>query len=79
VTLPTIDGKKKDEVVDAGYSRAAIWPCGDQSFPLLQYIDPYGDAMFNGLQMPDVQKELDLLVEKTSSDEQRMCSVGFVN
>jgi hypothetical protein len=69
--LQTIDGKKRDEVVDAGYSLAAIWPCGDQSFPLLQYIDPYGNAVFNGLQMAAVRKELDVLVERVSSDEQR--------
>jgi hypothetical protein len=69
--LQTIDNKKGDEVVDPSYSLGAIWPIADQSFPLLQYIDPYGSTVFNGLQMPEVQKELDLLIGKASSDEQR--------
>ncbi len=69
--LQNIDGKKSDEVVDPNYSLAAIWPLADQSFPLLQYIDPYSNTMFNGLQMPEVQKELDLLIGKVSNDEPR--------
>ena len=69
--LQTIDGKKENEVVDSRYSLASIWPFGDQSFPLLQYIDPYGNTVFNGLQMPEVQKELELLIGKALSDEQR--------
>jgi hypothetical protein len=69
--LQTIDNKKGDEVADPSYCLGAIWPIADQSFPLLQYIDPYGNTVFNGLQMPEVQKELDLLIGKASSDEQR--------
>jgi hypothetical protein len=71
VILQTIDGKKLNEVVDYSYSLARMWPFGDQSFPLLQYVDPYGNTVFNGLQMPEVQKELELLIDKASSDEQR--------
>ena len=71
VILQTIDGKKGDEIVDPDYSLATTWPFGDQSFPLLQYIDPYGNTVFNGLQMPEVRKELDLLIDKAPSDEQR--------
>jgi hypothetical protein len=57
--------------VDSHYSLASIWPFGDQSFSFLQYVDPYGNTVFNGLQMPEVQKELELLIGKASSDEQR--------
>jgi hypothetical protein len=75
--LQTVDGKKANQVVDSRYSLASIWPVGDQSFPLLQYIDPYGNTMFNGLQMPEVQRELDILVGKASSDEQKdiLCQI----
>jgi hypothetical protein len=69
--LQTIAGKKLDQAEDSGYSLAAIWPFNDRSFPLLQYIDPYGNAVFNGLQMSEVQKELDPLIRRAANDEQR--------
>jgi hypothetical protein len=75
--LQTIDNKKGDEVADPNYCLGAIWPIADQSFPLLQYIDPYGNTVFNGLQMPEVQKELDLLIGKASTDEQRSILRGI--
>ncbi len=71
VILQTEMGEKKDEALDIHYSLAPLWPCGDQSFPLLQYIDPYGSTVFNRPQMPEVQKELDILISSASSDEQR--------
>jgi hypothetical protein len=69
--LQNINGKREAEVVDSNYALAHIWPVGDQSFPLLQYIDPYGNAVFNGSQMPEVQRELDILAGKALSDEQK--------
>jgi hypothetical protein len=69
--LQNINGQREAEVVDSNYSLAHIWPIGDQSFPLLQYIDPYGNTVFNGLQMPEVQRELEILVGKASTDEQK--------
>jgi hypothetical protein len=71
VFIQTINGKKHGEVFDMNYSLAQLWPIGDPSFPLLQYIDPYGNAIFNGAQMPQIQKELQLLIEQPSSEEQR--------
>ncbi len=71
VRLQTEMGEKKDEVLDICCSLTHLWPCGDQSFPLLQYIDPYGSTVFNRPQMPEVQKELDILISCASSDEQR--------
>lgn len=69
--LQNINGQREAEVVDANYSLAHIWPVCDQSFPLLQYIDPYGNTVFNGVQMPEVQRELEILVGKASTDEQK--------
>jgi hypothetical protein len=71
VYLQNIHGKKKDEVFDINYSLAKVWPVSDPSFPLLQYIDPYGNVIFNGSQMGEVQKELGVLIEQSSSEEQR--------
>jgi hypothetical protein len=34
------------------------------SVRLLQYVDPYGDAVFNYLQAPDVLFDLDTLMEQ---------------
>jgi len=31
---------------------------GNPSFPLLQYVDPYGNVIFNKLQMPDLLAEI---------------------
>jgi hypothetical protein len=69
--LQTVDGKKQSEVVDPAYSLAKIWPVGDQSFLLLQYIDPYGNTIFNRQQMPEVEKEIDILLGGTLTAEQR--------
>ena len=71
VILQSIDGNKQDQVGDPDYCLALVWPSGDPSFPLLQYIDPYGNTVFNGLQMPEVQKELKRLIGMASSDDQR--------
>jgi hypothetical protein len=71
VYLQNLKGEKEDQVFDLHNSLARLWPISDPSFPLLQYIDPYGNVIFNGMQMPEVRKELELLVEKSSSDEQK--------
>jgi hypothetical protein len=71
VYLQTLDGKKEDEVFDPHNSLARLWPIGDSSFPLLQYIDPYGNVIFNGSQMAEVQRELDLMAVRSANTEQR--------
>lgn len=70
IILQTINGKKIEDVVDWEYTLADLWPFGDQSYPLLQYLDPYGNTFFNGIQMPEVQKELDLLITRTVTEAQ---------
>ena|SRR5579864_29382 len=71
VYLQTLDGKKEGEVFDLNNALAKLWPTGDKSFPLLQYIDPYGNVVFNAAQMAEVQRELDLISARSSNDEQR--------
>lgn len=69
--LQSIEGKREGEVTDPTCSLEAVWPCGNQEYPLLQYIDPYGNAIYNGLQMPEIRRELDILAEHAQSDVQR--------
>jgi hypothetical protein len=38
---------------------------------LLDYVDPYGDTVFNQLQMPQISRELDDLLSSTESPEAR--------
>lgn len=71
VILQTVDGKKEDEILDPEYLLAEIWPVGDSAFPLLRYVDPYGNTIFNRQQMQEVEEELSILIQKVSSDKQR--------
>jgi hypothetical protein len=70
VYLQTIHEKKLDQVNDMDYCLAEVWPTADPKFPLLQYIDPYGNAIFNGLQMSQLKKEIASLKEVAITDEQ---------
>jgi hypothetical protein len=66
-----VDGSKRyATAVDKNYSLARLWPIGDSSFPLLQYIDPYGYTFFNGAQMPQLIQEVERLIGLATSDEQ---------
>jgi hypothetical protein len=69
--LQDMHGKQERKVCDLHYCLARLWPIGDKSFPLLQYIDPYGNVIFNGIQMAEVERELDILLERCSSQEQK--------
>ncbi len=40
-------------------------------FPTLRYIDPYGNTVFNGLQMKPLIQEFGILRARASTDEQR--------
>lgn len=67
--LEDIHGTRRlESVVDSTGGLNRCLPIDDPSFPLLQYIDPYGNAVFNPKQMPQLIDELDRLVER-SSDE----------
>ena len=51
VVLQDIRGCAIDQVLDPNCLLQRIWPIEDGSFPLLQYIDPYGNTIFNQVQM----------------------------
>jgi len=70
VYLQTLDGTKKGGVFDLHNSLVNLWPIGDSSFLLLQYIDPYCNVIFNGSQMAEVRKELQRLIQLSKDDVQ---------
>jgi hypothetical protein len=71
IVLETIRGKALGEVLDPNSDLAGIWPIDDPSFPLLQFIDPYGNTIFNGRQMSQVLHELESLDSRSSREDQK--------
>lgn len=71
VALQTISGKKLDEVLGHRAILNRILPIDDPRFPMLRYIDPYSNTIFNGGQMYPILEELDRLVAGTSDDEEK--------
>lgn len=71
VALQTIYNVKKQEIVPRAALLDRILPIGDASFPLLQYIDEYGNTVFNGRQMPQFLKEWDVIVGMAESGDDR--------
>lgn len=71
IFLQDIYGKRRIHVIDPDCTQDNLWPVGNPEFPLLQYIDPYGDAVFNNAQMPQIAKELEALLAKSTSEEHR--------
>ena len=59
-------------MVDADGGLNRFLPFGDHSFPLLQYVDPYGNVVFNPLQMPQLLVEVELLLNRATDQELRL-------
>lgn len=71
--LEDIHGTQRlESVVDSMGGLNRCLPIDDPSFPLLQYIDPYGNAVFNPKQMPQLIDELDRLVERSSDEASKV-------
>jgi hypothetical protein len=79
VSLRTIDGKKKEVLSDPEGRLSAVWPIGDSSFPLLQYVNPYGVTTFGTTQAIQVQKELRVLIDKATDEDQRRLLVRILD
>ena len=72
VVLETERGDRIDVVADPGgvIARVAGVAHGDAGFRLLGYIDPYGDAVFNALQLDDLLNDLERVsAEAWTADE----------
>jgi hypothetical protein len=59
VAFQDIRGKKLDEIVPGHGLFDRILPIGDSSFPLLGWIDPYSNTLFNSNQMYRLLGEID--------------------
>jgi hypothetical protein len=70
VVLQTIDGKKLGSVTNTTGVLDRVLPIGDARFPMLRYVDPYGNTIFNGQQMYPLLEELDRLAGEYSSVEE---------
>ncbi len=69
VALQTIHGKEFGLVTNTGGLLDRVLPIEDPRFPMMRYIDPYGNTIFNGVQMYPLLEELDRLIEETSSPD----------
>ena len=71
VALQTIDGRKLKEVVPQKALLDRLLPMEDPRFPILRYVDPYSNTIFNGAQMYPLIEELDQLIKDATSEEDR--------
>jgi hypothetical protein len=69
VVLQTIEGKRLDEAAPVGAALNRLLPFGNSSFPLLGFIDPYGNTIFNGTQMQTFLPEWDALVQGVMNEQ----------
>lgn len=70
--LQNIDGTSRvDSVGDAEGGLNRCLPIDDPSFQLLQYVDPYGNAVFNPNQMPELIEELERLMSSPANQKYR--------
>jgi hypothetical protein len=79
VALQTIDNKKLEHIVpNALDTMINDWlPFGDSSYPMLQYIDEYGDTVFNRLQMRGFLVEWDRLTQTLTNLNQRKIALDI--
>lgn len=72
IQLEDRQGKVLEEITDLESLLARVFPSWDDaSFHCLRYTDPWGDTVFNHLQMDEVISELQRLRAKTSVEVER--------
>ncbi len=71
VVLQNINNEKIAVIVPPDALLNDILPFGDPAFCLLQFVDLYGDTIFNGLQMQQFIKEWDIIVGRVTTEEGR--------
>lgn len=72
IRLEDKEGKTLEEAPDLENVLSRVLPSWDDaSFHLLRYIDPWGDTMFNHLQMDELVEELRRIREKTANEVER--------
>jgi hypothetical protein len=72
VQLESELGISLESLGDSGKTLATLLPpFEDESFHLLRYIDPYGDTVFNHLQMDEFLAEWDRLRQNAITEPQK--------
>jgi hypothetical protein len=71
VAFQNIDGKKYKEIFPSNALLNEVLPFEDSSFPLLGWIDPYSNTIFNTNQMRPLVRELDHLAQTLSNEEEK--------
>jgi hypothetical protein len=71
VALQTLDGKKLGEVIPTRTILNRIIPFGDPSFPLLRFVDEYGDTLFSTSQMEGFLPEWNVLITRAANDDEK--------
>lgn len=69
--LQNIHGKKIREFAPAGGVLDRLIPIDNHRFPMLRYVDPYGNTIFNGGQMYPILEELDRLAGEVSAEDEK--------
>jgi hypothetical protein len=79
VALQAIDNKKLEQIIpNALETEINDWlPFGDAAYPMLQYIDEYGNTIFNGLQMRGFLVEWDRLTQTLTDSNQRTIALDI--
>ncbi len=66
------DGKAIEEIPDLESLLSRFFPSwDDESYHFLRYIDPWGDTVFNHLQMDELISELKRVRLRATTEEQR--------
>jgi hypothetical protein len=61
VELRNDAGRTIEQIRDAGVLHDVIPPVSDERFTCWRFIDPYGETVFNHLQLPILRREIALL------------------
>jgi hypothetical protein len=70
VRVETESGEVQDEVLDDRNLTEKLLPDReDGSSPCLRFVDPFGDTLFNQIQIPLVVKELETRLRATTKPE----------
>ncbi|HST09771.1 MAG TPA: hypothetical protein VLL05_05310 [Terriglobales bacterium] len=79
VRLETLDHKKLDQEVPPRELLNRLLPFGDSSFPLLGAVDPYGNTIFKGLQIPQLMAEWERSKAHLKDEDDRAFSLRLRN
>ncbi|HKN75810.1 MAG TPA: hypothetical protein VJW94_11580 [Candidatus Acidoferrum sp.] len=71
VVLQTENGRILRQVIDTSRGLNWILPIDNPDFPLLQFVDPYGDTIFNERQTRRLVEELKAVIETAEKPEEK--------